>query len=127
VTDNTAAFGRIGGRFPGAQTIQDHVNIPAGGSIMAGNKSLEELKLQLNGWKAKIDDLSQQAAGVKPEMQAKYLDIIDGLKQKIQTLHLFVKDLEKEKGAGLEKVMNDVEKMMTDLDEGYRNALVYFP
>ena len=94
---------------------------------MAGNQSLEELKLQLNGWEAKIDDLSQQAAGVKPEMQAKYLDLVDGLKQKIQTLHLFVKDLEKGKEAGMEKVMNDVEKMMTDLDEGYRNALVYFP
>ena len=94
---------------------------------MAGKKSLEELKFQLNGWKVKIDDLNRQADGVKPEMQAKYLDIIDGLKQNIQTLHLFVKDLEKEKGAGLEKVMKDVEKMMTDLDEGYRNALVYFP
>ena len=94
---------------------------------MAGKKSLAELKLQLNGWKTKIDDLNQQAAGVKPEMQAKYLDLVDGLKQKIQTLHLFVKDLEKGKEAGMEKVMNDVEKMMTDLDEGYRNALVYFP
>ncbi len=94
---------------------------------MAGEKSLEELKFQLNGWKAKIDDLNQQVAGVKPEMQAKYLDIVDGLKQKVQALHLFVKDLEGEKGAGLEKVMRDVEKMMTDLDEGYRNALVYFP
>jgi uncharacterized coiled-coil DUF342 family protein len=107
--------------------MQGHVNILAGGSIMAGEKSLEELKFQLNGWKAKIDDLNQQAAGVKPEMQAKYLDIVDGLKQKIQALHLFVKDLEGEKGAGLEKVMRDVEKMMTDLDEAYRNALVYFP
>jgi uncharacterized coiled-coil DUF342 family protein len=106
---------------------QGHVNILAGGSIMAGKKSLEELKFQLNGWKAKIDDLNQQAAKVKPEMQAKYLDIIDGLKQKIQTLHLFVNDLEKEKGSGLEKVISDVEKMMTDLDEAYRNALVYFP
>jgi uncharacterized coiled-coil DUF342 family protein len=102
------------------------VNILAGGSIMAGKKSLAELKLQLNGWKAKIDNLNQQADGVKPEMQAKYMDMVDGLKQKIQTLHLFVKDLEKEKGASLEKVMSDVEKMMTDLDEGYRNALVYF-
>jgi uncharacterized coiled-coil DUF342 family protein len=102
------------------------VNILAGGSIMAGKKSLAELKSQLNGWKAKIDDLHQQAVGVKPEMQAKYLDMVDGLNQKIQTLHLFVRDLEKEKEAGWEKVMSDVEKMMTDLDEGYRNALVYF-
>ena len=93
---------------------------------MAGKKSLQELKSQLNGWKAKIDDLHQQAAGVKPEMQAKYLDMVDGLNQKIQTLHLYVKDLEKEKEAGWEKVMSDVEKMMTDLDKGYRNALVYF-
>jgi len=94
---------------------------------MAGKKSLEELKSQLNGWKAKIDDLQQQAVGVKPEMQAKYLDMVDGLKQKIQTLNLFAKDLEKKKGVGWEKVMSDVEKMMTDLDESYRNALAYFP
>lgn len=93
---------------------------------MAGKKSLEELKIQLNGWKTKIDDLNQQAAGVKPEMLAKYLDMVDGLKQKIQTLHLFVKDLEKEKETGWEKSISDLEKMMTDLDEGYRNALVYF-
>ncbi len=93
---------------------------------MAGKKSLEEMKSQLNGWKVKIDDLHQQSAGVKPEMLAKYLDMVDGLKQKIQTLHLFVKDLEKEKETGWEKSISDVEKMMTDLDEGYRNALVYF-
>jgi uncharacterized coiled-coil DUF342 family protein len=106
--------------------MQGHANILAGGSIMEGKKSLAELKFQLNGWKAKIDDLNQQAAGVNPEMQAKYLDMVDGLKQKIQTLHLFINDLEKKKETGWEKAMSDVEKMMTDLDEGYRNALVYF-
>jgi uncharacterized coiled-coil DUF342 family protein len=106
--------------------MQGRLNILAGGSIMAGKKSLEELKSQLNGWKAKIDDLNQQSAGVKPEMQAKYLDMVDRLKQKIQTLHLFVKDLEKKKETGWEKAISDVEKMMIDLDEGYRNALVYF-
>lgn len=94
---------------------------------MAGEKSREELKKQLNGWKAKIDDLQRQSGGIKPEMQAKYMDTVAGLKQTIQTLELFVKQLEKESAAGWEKEMGSLDKMMNDLDDGYRKALVYFP
>ncbi|MFZ0614238.1 MAG: hypothetical protein WAM73_18490 [Desulfobacterales bacterium] len=94
---------------------------------MAGEKSLEELKKQLKSWNAKIENLQQQSSGVKPEMQAKYMDTVAGLKQTIQTLELFVKQLEKEKASGWEKEMGSLDKMMNDLDEGYRKALVYFP
>ncbi len=94
---------------------------------MAGEKSLEALKQQLNGWKAKIEDLRQQSGGVKPEMQAKYMDTVSGLQQTIQTLELFVKQLEKEQASGWEKEMGSLDKMMNDLDEGYRRALIYFP
>ncbi|MFZ0133743.1 MAG: hypothetical protein WAK95_14480 [Desulfobacterales bacterium] len=94
---------------------------------MAGEKSREELKKQLIDWKAKIESLQQPSSAIKPEMQAKYMDTVAGLKQTIQTLELFVKQLEKEDAAGWEKEMGNLDKMMNDLDEGYRRALVYFP
>ncbi|MFZ0243734.1 MAG: hypothetical protein WAL90_18995 [Desulfobacterales bacterium] len=94
---------------------------------MASEKSMDALKQQLKGWKAKIEELQQKSSGVNPEVQAKYMDTVAGLKQTIQTLELFVKQLEKDKASGWEKEIGRLDKMMNDLDEGYRSALVYFP
>ena len=89
--------------------------------------SLEDLRSTTQQWKDKIVDLEGKAEKLEGGIKDSTLDLVETLKQQQAIIEQYLKHAESQKHHSWGDKLAELDRMLKDIDENYREAISYFP
>ena len=83
---------------------------------------VEKLKAQIDEWNAEVAKLEAQAKKAQADAQARYMEEIDQLNERLAEGRAMLKEIQSANEAALNDLMQGAEKMWTAFEEAFRKA-----
>ncbi len=86
----------------------------------------EDLVRQIEAWKEKISELENRGEKLDPQTKSEFLDLMKQINAKNEEIQNIIVKFEKGGEVDHSRLRSEIENLLADLNENYRDALSYY-